>query len=215
MLDTTVTIINKANNSISSVAGGEKDPKNEKSQKSRGKYNSVREVDCDRLVEAYKRSFDDYKKACVILNIKRTTANTIIQKFNKGENYHPKPKGGSKPRWSKEMNDWLDDYVTYNAVTTIPALRQRLIEKFPLNLFCESTVADKLENLKFTYKKLHYTAEASNTAKNKAHRRDYVQWKMVNTIPETIFYVDEAGCNLRTLPTHGWSKKGLQPLLNV
>ena len=107
------------------------------------------------------------------------------------------------------MSIHLDEFLSHNPANTAPDVKEEMDKNFPENLFSLSTIRDKMSKLDFTIKRMRYVASSANSPLNKAIRADYATWKFNNTNENNSFtYVDEAGCNMRTLKVYGYSKRG-------
>ena len=131
-------------------------PKKPRYSKRSKKYNKLGEKDYARIVEASKMTKGEFKDALKVLKVNYGTAKSIVNRHHIKGFAEPMKQGGPRPRWLNEQDEFLDDYLTYQPVTTAVELVKIINERFPTNQFKKSTINKKIRNLNFTYKRMHY-----------------------------------------------------------
>lgn len=177
----------------------------------RGPYQTVSSDVKRRLVSAWEEG-QDYVQAARILDIKLSTARSIIKRYQRGESFEDK-RGGLREQALKltpTVVQEIVDLVERHPDFTLEQIRQAL--GTPLSL---SSVSRALDGQLITMKKLEDCPARRNAVDVKEARAEYAEWYLDEGISKTIIYIDESSFNIFTKRTRGRAPVGRRAVRQV
>ena len=164
----------------------------------------VQEVDRRRIICVYERG-EDFVEAARVLNIPRTTAYSIIRRFQQtGERVAANPAGGRKRKLDDESVDFLALLIECNPTITLQELRSTLYDLWPHKpRVALSTIQRCLDGQLITLKACNDVPGSRNSLATKDSRVEYAQWMYTEGLQQHRIYIDETGFNLYTRRHYG------------
>lgn len=182
------------------------------------RYQKISEMDKRRLVAAFEDDAQDYLEVARILNIKRTTAWSIIQRHIE-HGVVVRPRGGHRDGAQKvdgEMTEVLVAIVAEFPAYTLTQINTELQRRLPQKpVISVATVCKMLDAQLITTKKLEDAPMERNSDATKAARHEYATWLMEDGVNRNLVFVDEAGYNLYTRRTRGRAERGQRAVRQV
>lgn len=182
----------------------------------RGHYRRIPDIDRNRLIDAFENEDVDYLEVAATLNIKRSTARSIIATYVREGRRDKLPKGGAKNRKiDDEMRQALEGMLDNNPLMTLSQMNDELRANLPNKPFVSvSTIARVLDGMLMTLKLAEDVPEQRNAPRVLDERVDYSNWFLRDAIMAHTVYIDECGYNIWTRRSHGRAPRG-QPARRV
>lgn len=170
----------------------------------RGPYARISIELKERLIARYEDGAD-YIETADVLNIKPSTARSIILRHQRGEAQEDQ-RGGRREERVKLTEDVINrivDAVERHPDYTLRQIQEELDE--PLSI---TSISRALDGRFMSMKKLEDCPAQRNSARVKEARSSYAQWYLEAGINQTLIYVDETSFNVYTKRTRGRSERG-------
>lgn len=170
----------------------------------RGPYARISTELKERLIARHEDGAD-YLVAANVLNIKPSTARSIILRHQRGEGVEDR-RGGRRERQVKLTDDIINrivEIVERHPDYTLRQVRDELGE--PLSV---TSISRGLDGRFITMKKLEDCPLQRNSQRVKEARSSYAQWYLDGGLGATLIYVDESSFNVFTRRTRGRSARG-------
>lgn len=170
---------------------------------------TVSEEDRRRIVQCFENG-EDFVALAATLNVKRTTAYSIVRRFQAtGHVARAPPSGGRQPKLDQESIDFLCLLVDANPCITLKELNATLRDIFPRKpQVTTMSVSRALQGQLITLKQAHNISGTRNSPQVKVARIAYAHWMYEVGLHKHRIYVDETGFNLYTKRTYGRAVQG-------
>lgn len=161
-------------------------------------------ADRQRIVDTYNAG-EDFIEAARILGVKRTTAYSIIYRYQRdGAAAAEQPSGGRPSKLDNESRDLLLMIVEDIPAITLRNLNRRFREIWPHKpVVSDSTIARCLDGLLISLKSCNDVPAARNSPATKEARINYAHWMYTTGLQCHRIYIDETGFNLFTRRHYG------------
>ena len=153
-----------------------------------------------------------------VMGVKRTTVNSIINKFTKEGRVETKQRGGVKAHKLTEdqktaIRGWVDD----DCSITLPRLKEKCLATFGVAV-SPSTIGRVLKAFYYTIKRVHLQPVHRNDAAAIEARWQYAQTflELFAQVSEAqIYFIDEVGFSVVMRARQGRSLRGTQAVQQV
>ncbi len=171
---------------------------------SRGPYARISTELKERLVASWEDG-GDILEAASVLNIKPSTARSIILRYQSGETLDDKC-GGRREETVKLTEDVISriiDIIERHPDFTLRQVKEELGETLSV-----TSISRGLDCRLITMKKLEDCPAQRNSPRVKEARSTYAQWYLEGGLNKTLIYVDETSFNVFTKRTRGRAVRG-------
>lgn len=171
---------------------------------------SISETDKKRIVNAYLDPRKDYVEVAQSLQIGRSTAWSIVRRYQREGAVVVRQRGGQKPRkYDAEMLTSLlcivEEYPAYTLQQLNHEMQLRLPNKPHVSI---STLHRMLDAQMITLKKIENIPAERNSDPLKEVRKEHAQWLFDVGDHRELIYVDESGYNLWISRTRARAPRG-------
>ena len=154
----------------------------------------------ERIVRAFEDPSEDYLAVADTLGVNRSTARSIVAKYNHEGRVDERSRGGrNNVKVDEEMKDCLNEIVNENCLLTLKQineeLRGRLPDKPPV---CDRTTAKTLNGMLIRVKLARLVPADRNRPDVVERRYEYANWFMTQAVINHCVYIDECGYNIWT-----------------
>ena len=171
--------------------------------------NRISDADKERLIESFNKG-EDFVSLGVSLGINRSTAYTIIRRYQQNGQAARLPRAGGRPlSLDRESIDFLILLIEANPCITLNELNDTLRDVFPGKPHVSNmTVSRSLQGELITLKLARNIPNNRNSPQVKTLRLEYANWMYAEGIHKHRIYIDETGFNLYTRRAYGRAPMG-------
>ena len=167
------------------------------------KYNKISTSDRQRICEAH-RDNKDWKELAKSLGIALRTVYGWLEKNHDT----PMNKGGSKPKKTEEIMNFVIEHVEREPSVTLAQLVDLIYATFNVSVVC-NTVKNWLDGEMFSLKNVRPIIQNVNRPENKVRRAQYLESLFESRANgRTLIWIDETNFNLYCRRSQGRSKIG-------
>lgn len=184
--------------------------------RARGGYRRISDVDRGRLIDAFENNVADYIQVADTLDIKHSTARSIVATYLRTGRREKQPRGGPRNgKVDQDMRDALQRMLEENPLLTLGQMKDNLVNDLPNKPpISPSTIARVLDGLLYTVKLAEDVPEGRNAPRVLDQRVAYANWFMQNCVIGHGVFIDECGYNIWTRRQFGRALRG-QPVRRV
>lgn len=165
-------------------------------------------IDKERLIAAFERN-EDYQELAEQIGIKRTTAWSIVRRFQVNGVVARQRGGSFNVKCDVEMTQCVTRIVEENPTFTLNQINEALRVELPQKPHvCINSVANMLNGQLITMKKMEDAPAERNSPPTKESRQEFAEWMLQHGINQELIFIDEAGFNLWLKRTRGRARRG-------
>ena len=175
----------------------------------RGEYESINEVDRQRLVNAFQEG-RDWINVAEMLGIKRQSARNIIVKFRITGMIAKQQRGGPKNRkFDQEMTNFIKTLIENKPTITLKEMNEKLRIELPEKPHVTyQALSLNLDGMFYSIKDIRHIPIQWNLPQQKLERRIYADWLLREGLHQHKIFVDEFGVNIWTSRSKGRAQVG-------